>query len=118
MQEKKYRKNDFLNKFNNLRESRKLSITEACEMIGISRALYYSIRDKDQPVSDKAFERLLNAEERRQGASFYKATSESTGGRVAEPGGTLSKAEMRVLVGEIRLRLEMIQQAFENLHDE
>lgn len=38
--------------------------------------------------------------------------------RLAEPGGNLSKSEVRVLVGEIKLRLEMIQMAFENLHDE
>lgn len=51
-------------------------------------------------------------------ASLYSEIAPSLSPRLAETGGTLSKAEVRVLVGEIKVRLEMIQMAFENLHDE
>jgi len=69
-------------------------------------------------------ERLLGVPDRdeplfkRGGKANYNEINSALSPRLAESGGTLSKAEVRVLVGEIKVRLDMIQMAFENLYEE
>lgn len=108
-----------MDNFEKLRKSRGLKITEACDLVGISRSLYYSIRDRGQRVSEKAMRRLDDAANQ-DGASIltvpaikdYAQVSAPASVKVTEPEGSLSKAEVSLMVGEIKLRLDMILAAF------
>ena len=108
-----------------MRSARGLKITEACDLIGISRATYYSIKDRGQPVSEKVMDRVLSAldsirspKKKEAWSLNYTEIAPLMPPSVRESTSpNLSKAEVRVLVGEIKVRLEMIQSAFENMAD-
>jgi hypothetical protein len=52
----------FLDRFNQLSVQIGLSIVQCCKNAGISRSLFYEIRDKNRAVSDKVWRKLERAE--------------------------------------------------------
>lgn len=96
------------------------TVTEACDRIGISRSMFYAIRDGRQPASDKLRSRLdiaMSEEPQSQRLLSYEAIPETPQIKVREKGPTLSKAEVKVLIGEIKVRLDLLQSSFEGMLD-
>jgi hypothetical protein len=117
---KKDTSNDFLHTFESYRTKASYSITEACDAIGISRSMFYAIRDGRQPASDKLrtrLERAMNGPPALQRTLPYDAIPAEPPVRVREPSVPLTKAEVRVLIGEIKVRLDLLQMSFEDILD-
>lgn len=108
-----------MDSFEKLREGRGLKITETCDLVGISRSIYYSIKDKGQPVSDKVMSRVLDALDpakldatRSSSSPNYWDSTPVPSIQVSEMNRPLSEAEVRVLVAEIKIRLDMIEMSY------
>lgn len=117
---KKDTSSEFLHTFESYRTKTGYSISEACEAIGISRSMFYAIRDGRQPASDKLRSRLdvaMRDEPPAQRVLSYDAISPEPPMRVREPSVPLTKAEVRVLIGEIKVRLDLLQMSFEDILD-
>lgn len=91
---------------------------DACDAIGISRSLFYAVKDERTPVSDKVMERLdeaLTDEANGQKTMRYEVQQPESL-RVKETAG-MSRNEVRVMIGEIKLRLDLIESAFDEMTD-
>jgi hypothetical protein len=109
---------DFLDTFESYRSKRGLKIAEACDAIGISRSLFYAVKDGRTPVSDKAMELLNEAmtdEPNGQKTMTYEPRSMPSA-KVSESTG-MTRTDVRVMIGEIKVRLDLIQTAFDEMID-
>lgn len=109
-----------MHEFESYRTCRGYSISEACDAIGISRSMFYAIRDGRQPASEKLRARLDMAKREEpsgQRLLSYEDTEPESASRVREGGPCLSRAEVRILIGEIKVRLDLLQSSFEDLFD-
>lgn len=119
-QVKKHTSGDFLHKFESYRTSRRYSISEACEAVGISRSMFYAIRDGRQPASEKLAARLemaMREEPNGQRTLSYETMAAEQAPRLRESAVPLTKAEVRVLIGEIKVRLDLLQMSFDDIFD-
>jgi hypothetical protein len=117
---KKDTSSEFLHTFESYRTKTGYSISEACEQIGISRSMFYAIRDGRLPASDKLRSRLevaMRDNPPAQRTLAYDAIPPESSARVREPAVPLTKAEVRVLIGEIKVRLDLLQMSFEDILD-
>lgn len=82
--------------------------------------MFYAIRDGRQPASDKLRSRLdmaMAQEPAAQRLLTYERSDEIPSLKVKDASPPLTKAEVRVLIGEIKVRLDLIQSSFEEMLD-
>ena len=91
---------------------------DACDAIGISRSLFYAVKDGRTPVSDKVMERLAEAmtDDPNGQKTMISDVRDASPAKVSEPLG-LTRNEVRVMIGEIKVRLDLIQTAFDEMID-
>ena len=83
--------------------------------------MFYAIRDGRQPASDKLRARVEMAmaeEPPTQRLLSYESIPQKPSLKVREKAPTLTKAEVSVLIGEIKVRLDLIQSSFEGMLDQ
>lgn len=124
LQEKKDRKAKFLTDFEDIRVLNGWSVVEMCRQSGITRSLFYAIRDGVQEASAKTLEKLEKVRpvtvERASRSTMEQMISVNESSASYLPRRErLTKAEKRALLADIRNRLEILEaDLLENQDDE